>query len=92
VSLSSISATTGGVQLVFTGALDTGTALDMARYEVRANGRTLPLESSQMVRTGTVTLTLEAGSLHAGDTATITYDLQDTHGNAVRGTALVGVR
>jgi hypothetical protein len=87
VLLSSASATADGtVQLVFSGAL-AGSATDTARYGVTVNGAPVEIFGAQLKSAGMVVLA--TGELAAGARAVVTYDLQDTGGASVSGTANV---
>lgn len=48
--------------------------------------------SAQLTGGNIVLLALEAGAVSPGQPITVTYDLRDTHGRALRGTARVTTR
>ena len=88
MALSTASASVAGdnVTLQFTGALEAETASDAAHYSVTVNGRAVTGESAGYnATTHNVTLGLPEGSLRAGDTVVVKWNVLDSKGDAVTG-------
>lgn len=90
IRLSTVSASADGtIRLVFTGPLN-GTATDLTNYTLAQDGVALELQSAQ--QTSGTSITLTAGELTAGSHVTVDYNLSDTQGRAVTGSATAMVR
>ncbi|MBV9470305.1 MAG: Ig-like domain repeat protein, partial [Abitibacteriaceae bacterium] len=85
---------TSSVQLGFAGALDVNSATEVEHYEVVVNGQLVAVQSvAYSASTHTVTLGLEEGVLHSGDSVVVSWTgLQDTQQRKVTGQATLTVR
>jgi hypothetical protein len=92
VTLSTVSATSQSVTLVFTGALNASTATDPTRYRVTVGSVTVELESAALSNSSTVVLGLGEGAVKVGDRLQVTYDVKDSAGRLIRGEVSVTVR
>jgi hypothetical protein len=74
VKLSSAVLQSSGVQLKFTGALDTASAIDAATYQVQVNGKAAEVESVRYESSSrAVTLSLSESLLQAGDDVVVSW-------------------
>jgi Tol biopolymer transport system component len=86
LSTSQALADSQSIKLSFTGALSSTSASQTTNYSVSVNGT--PVEVQKATYEGAssaVTLQLAVGTLEAGDTVTVSWNLRDSSGQTVRG-------